>query len=190
MRRIPILATIVVLAAVALMVSLGFWQLRRLHEKEALLAHYAAAKGNPAPVEWGPDGPGEDLLYRRSHLDCVSVGQRSGIAGRNTRDDAGVAQTARCTLPGGGTALVVMGWSQQPLAGGDWKGGPVTGVIAPGPRLVADPPVAGLEANAIPDPADLPNNHLSYAGQWFLFALTALVIYVLALRRGKSAKKD
>ena len=63
-------------------------------------------------------------------------------------------------------------------------------MIAPGPRLVADPPVAGLQANAVPDPSDLPNNHLSYAGQWFLFAATALVIYVLAVRRGKSAGKD
>ena len=29
----------------------------------------------------------------------------------------------------------------------------------------------------------IPNNHLSYAVQWFLFALTALVIYVLAVRK-------
>jgi len=28
-----------------------------------------------------------------------------------------------------------------------------------------------------------PNNHLSYAIQWFFFAATALVIYVLALRK-------
>jgi len=190
MRRIPILATIVVLAAVGVMVSLGFWQLRRMHEKEALLARYAAASANPAPVEWSPAGPGDDMLYRKSRLTCASVGLRSGIAGRNAAGEPGVAQTARCTLAGGGTALVVMGWSQQPLAARDWRGGVVTGVIAPGPRLVADPPVAGLQANAVPDPSDLPNNHLSYAGQWFLFAATALVIYVLAVRRGKSAGKD
>jgi len=59
----------------------------------------------------------------------------------------------------------------------------VMGVVAPGPRLVADPPMAGLEASARPDPSELPNNHLSYAGQWFLFALVALVIYGLALRK-------
>jgi cytochrome oxidase assembly protein ShyY1 len=57
------------------------------------------------------------------------------------------------------------------------------GVVAPGPRLVADPPLAGLAANARPDPSDIPNNHLSYAVQWFLFAVTALVIYLLALRK-------
>ncbi|MBU6269649.1 MAG: SURF1 family protein, partial [Sphingomonadales bacterium] len=63
----------------------------------------------------------------------------------------------------------------------DWRGGAVAGVIAPGPRLVADPPLAGLAANARPDPGTIPNNHLSYAVQWFLFALTALVIYAIAL---------
>jgi surfeit locus 1 family protein len=57
------------------------------------------------------------------------------------------------------------------------------GVIAPGPRLVADPPLAGLDANAMPDPSEIPNNHFAYAVQWFLFAATALVIYVLAVRR-------
>ena len=47
---------------------------------------------------------------------------------------------------------------------------------------MADPPLAGLAANARPDPRDIPNNHLSYAVQWFLFATTAMVIYLLALR--------
>ena len=49
--------------------------------------------------------------------------------------------------------------------------------------MVAIEPVAGLQPLAAPDPADLPNNHLAYAGQWFLFALTALVIYGLVLRQ-------
>jgi surfeit locus 1 family protein len=78
--------------------------------------------------------------------------------------------------------IVDLGFSRD-LAAPAWTGGEVTGVIAPGPRLVADPPLAGLEAMTRPDPGELPNNHLAYAGQWFFFALTALVIYVLALRR-------
>ena len=57
------------------------------------------------------------------------------------------------------------------------------GILAPGGKIVADPPLAELGPLAKPDPADLPNNHLAYAGQWFFFALTALVIYILALRR-------
>lgn len=83
-------------------------------------------------------------------------------------------------------ADVVLGWSREaePVA---WKGGFVAGTVVPtgelGFKIVADPPLAGLQPNAKPDPADLPNNHLAYAGQWFFFALTALAIYVLALRR-------
>ena len=50
-------------------------------------------------------------------------------------------------------------------------------------HIVADPPLAGLIANARPDPRDIPNNHWSYAIQWFAFAATALIIYALALRR-------
>jgi surfeit locus 1 family protein len=51
---------------------------------------------------------------------------------------------------------------------------------------VAAPPLAGLEANAIPDPAEIPNNHFAYAVQWFVFAATALVIYGLALRKRRA----
>ena len=37
-RRIPILSTIVVIAAVLTMIGLGIWQLGRKTEKEALIA--------------------------------------------------------------------------------------------------------------------------------------------------------
>ena len=50
-------------------------------------------------------------------------------------------------------------------------------------HIVANPPLAGLQPNATPDPRDIPNNHFSYAVQWFLFAGVALVIYALALRK-------
>lgn len=182
-RRIPIFATLVVLAAVAAMIALGFWQMRRLHEKEALLARYAAARSMSAELEWTSAGIAQDQLYRRARLACTEVTGRSSIAGRSAAGIPGMAQTAWCTLPGGGHARVVLGWSVQPTAGTTWAGGEVRGVLAPGPRLVADPPVAGLDANALPDPSEIPNNHLSYAIQWFFFAATALVIYGLALAK-------
>ncbi|TCM17289.1 cytochrome oxidase assembly protein ShyY1 [Novosphingobium sp. PhB165] len=187
MPRIPILPTLVVAAAVALMIWLGFWQLRRLDEKESLLAHYAAAQTMTAEVSWPRDAAGQkDRLYRRARIDCVSAANRSSMAGRNANGESGMAQTAECTLADGSKALVVLGWSRLPMAGGDWSGGALHGVIAPGPRLVAAPPVAGLEANAIPDPSEIPNNHFAYAVQWFFFAATALVIYALALmKRGR-----
>jgi len=180
-RRIPILASLVVLAAVAVMIALGFWQLRRLHEKEALLATYAETKGAPGEIAWTGGGPGEHFLYRRAHLECVEVTSHSSMAGRNAKGDSGMAQTAQCTLPDGGSAKVVLGWAMTPDAGKDWQGGTVRGVVAPGPRLVADPPLGGLEANAIPDPSEIPNNHFSYAMQWFFFATTALAVYAIAV---------
>lgn len=183
MRRLPVVATLVVLAAAGVMIWLGFWQLDRMNRKEALLAHYAAAQRMSAEVEWTAAGVGEDLLYRRGRIDCPAVAEVSSMAGRNRAGTVGMAQTVQCMMPGGGKALVVLGWSARPDAAPAWQGGTVHGVIAPGPRLIADPPLAGLEANAIPDPAELPNNHLSYAVQWFLFAATALVIYGIALRR-------
>ena len=184
MRKIPILPTLIVLVAAGVMVRLGFWQISRLHEKEALLAHYAAARGNPEEVEWPSTRQAQlDLMYRRARFVCASAASRSSMAGTNASGESGVSQTVQCAGPGGTNVLVELGWSREPVAGEAWGGGTVHGVIAPGPRLVADPPLAGLDANEIPDPSSIPNNHLSYAVQWFLFAATALVIYALALRK-------
>ena len=182
-RRIPLFATLLVLAAIAVMIALGLWQLRRMHEKEALLARYASASSLSADVPFPQsEAAAEPLLYRHSRIDCRAVSDATTKAGSNAQGESGLAHYVTCALPGGGRAAVVLGWSRDPGVPG-WRGGQVMGVIAPGPRLVADPPLAGLQANARPDPAELPNNHLSYAVQWFLFAGTALVIYVIALRR-------
>lgn len=179
--RVPVVATLLVLAAVAVMVRLGFWQLDRLHQKQDLLVRYAAAQADPAPVAW-PENPATatTLLYRRSAVDCAEVRDATWKAGSGAQGQAGLARTVTCRTADGARATVVLGWSREPRAA-DWRGGLVTGVIAPGPRLVADPPLAGLDALARPDPATIPNNHLSYAVQWFLFAGTALVIYAIAL---------
>lgn len=183
MRRLPIFATLLVLAAVGVMIRLGFWQLDRLHQKEALLTRYAAAQGMSAEVPFPRnENAAEPLLYRHTRIDCPKVGAVSVIAGHNAKGETGMAHVADCLLADGGTTRVVLGWSRDPKPA-LWQGGAVGGVIAPGPRLVADPPLAGLEANARPDPGDLPNNHLAYAVQWFLFAATALVIYGLAIRK-------
>lgn len=183
MRRLPVIPTLLVLAAVAVMIRLGFWQLDRLHQKEALLARYATAQTMSADVPFPQDAAtAQPLLYRHARVDCRQVTGIKPIAGHNVRGESGLAQTADCLLAGGGKARVVLGWSRTPEPAA-WSGGAAMGVIAPGPRLIADPPLAGLAANARPDPADIPNNHLSYAVQWFLFAATALVIYGLAVRK-------
>jgi surfeit locus 1 family protein len=186
-RRIPVFATLVVVAAVATMIGLGLWQLQRLQWKEALLARYHRAEAMNSDAPWPVDASAvAPVLYRHATLDCVSAGNPASVAGRDLRGRPGIAHLADCTLAGGATARVVLGWSTNPAAV-EWRGGRVQGTIAPGPRLVASPPAAGLEANARPDPADIPNNHLAYAIQWFLFAATALVIYGLALRKRLAA---
>ena len=185
-RRIPIVSTLVVLAAVATMVSLGIWQLHRKAWKEGLIARYEQAETMNSEVPW-PTGPGEyeSALYRRSSVNCAVVTGMAEIAGRSANGVPGWAHIAHCSLPGGGAADVALGWSNGP-APVSWRGGPVSGWVAGSEnavRLVASPPEADLAQLAAPDPRDLPNNHLSYAVQWFLFATTAVVIYVLALRK-------
>jgi surfeit locus 1 family protein len=183
-------STLVVAAAVALMVSLGFWQLHRKQWKEAEIARYEAAQTSGAEVPW-PRTPAEydRALYHPSRVDCTEVTGFGAIAGRSETGQPGWSHIAHCRLHSGGTAEVALGWSAEP-ADPHWRGGEVTGWIASarrGVRLVASPPQAGLAPLARPDPGAMsgttPMGHLSYAVQWFLFATAALVIYVLALRK-------
>ncbi len=185
-RAIPILPSLLVAAAVAVMLALGVWQIERLHWKEGMIAQFYAAERDITPVI----DPGHSLrnvpLYRHASIDCRDPRDWQAIAGRNVMDDAGFAHVARCTLADGTHARVVAGWSTDP-ATPNWAGGRIAGIVAPagaqGPWIVSASPVAGLVANAVPDPNDTPNNHLFYAIQWFIFAGAAAVIYALALRR-------
>jgi surfeit locus 1 family protein len=191
LKRLPLIPTLLVLAAVAVMVRLGFWQIDRLHEKHSNLDRYAAAQSISAEIPWPREqAERQTSLFRRATIECRSVGQDQPLAGHNAGGQTGWAHAFDCDLAQGDRTQVVIGWSRD-LAPRQWLGGAVSGWIAPGAgdgiRLIADPPLAGLEANAKPDPATVPNNHLSYAVQWFLFALTALVIYGIALRKRLAA---
>lgn len=186
-RKVPLLPTLIVAAAVAAMIALGVWQLRRAEWKANLLAHYAQAQAMSSEVPWPRSAAEvERSLFRWSGFTCERVLEVRTTAADNASGRGGVSQIARCALAGGGEGEVALGWSvpTQPF---QWSGGDVRGIIGPGGAfgavLHAGKPAPGLEPLAAPDPADVPNNHLAYAGQWFFFALTAVVIYVLALRR-------
>jgi surfeit locus 1 family protein len=186
-RRIPIVATLVVIAAAGVMIRLGIWQLDRMKWKKALIAQYETAQTSGAEVPW-PTTPAEveGALFYRSRLDCVQAMRIDAIAGQSVDGQPGWSHIAHCRLPNGGTADVALGWSDGP-ANPPWKGGEVTGWVssgARGARLIASPPQAGLAQlyrSGPPDPT--PTGHLFYAIQWFAFAAMALVIYPLALRR-------
>ena len=188
-RRLPLVPTFLVLAAAAAMIALGTWQLRRAGQKEALIASYQAAQGLP-PTSWPTGRTGDDdlPLFRRASGMCLQPVSAKAIAGRNRRGESGYSHLVECRTGGleGPGMRIDIGWSRDPRAGAGWKGGPVSGIIAPDGerrmRLVSDSGFAGLEPSALPDIADVPNNHLSYAFQWFAFAALALLIYVLALR--------
>lgn len=186
--RLPIIPTAIVAAAVAAMVWLGIWQLHRASWKKTLIARYETNARLP-PVAW-PSVPPADgrLLYRRASGFCVQpVGWRA-VAGRNLQDQTGWSHIASCRTGGleGPGMEVDVGWSTSPNPP-QWRGGAVSGLIVPDRkhliRLVAANAAPGLVASAPPAPADMPNNHLAYAVQWFAFAATALVIYLIALRR-------
>lgn len=190
-RQLPLISTIIVVAAAGVMVWLGFWQLGRADEKAALIAQYEAALQLPDKVDWPKPEDYDASLFRRSTVECRQVRGIDSVSGKSGRGQNGWAHIARCSHAGAGVANVAIGWSRDPNAP-DWSGGNVSGFIAPYGKfvkLVAEEPQAGLQALAKPDPNDLPNNHLAYAGQWFFFALTALIIYWFAVK-SRLAKRD
>lgn len=195
MRRLPILPSLIVAAAVAVMIGLGVWQLQRAAWKERLLGDLAAAPALP-PVDLDrvlAEGSATVLAFRRATITCAAGDQRPMLrAGRNRQNVSGYSFFLLCR-PGeaglAGRIQINAGWSQA--LNNDLRlvpQGPVSGSIGTVEEgepviLTADPPLAPLAPSAPPSIDAIPNNHLMYAGQWFFFALTALIIYALALRR-------
>ena len=187
-RRLPLIPTLLVGLAIAVMIGLGFWQLERREQKLALLENYTAAAGLP-PIGWPSLPPKEPLpFFRYATGNCLQVTGFRTAAGQNLKGEPGFLVIADCRTGAEGPGMAVeLGWSKNPNAGKAWQGGLVSGTIAPDSqsrmRLVAASPGPGLMASAPPSPDTIPNNHLSYAVQWFLFAGIAAVIYGLALRQ-------
>jgi surfeit locus 1 family protein len=200
MRRLPILSTLIVAAAVAVMIVLGVWQLQRAAWKERLLADLQAAQTMPA-LDLDPllargatgDVP---LAFRRVLVSCAPSDTAPSLrGGRSRAGQPGYSYFIRCRPGADGLAgriEVNAGWASGPdsslrprlpnvVAG-------VLGTVEPaGPIiLTAAQPAAGLEASEPPSVDEIPNNHMAYAFQWFFFAATALIVFVFALRRRRS----
>jgi surfeit locus 1 family protein len=231
-----VVATVVALSAAALCVRLGFWQLDRLHERQARneavraaqlrppvpldSAAFAVAASDAAAWEWRPvEASGS---YRHEGDMVLRARARDGRPG--------VHLVSPLVLPDGRVVMVNRGWVPAPdgatadvralrtaapvrvrgvlramQAGAD-AGMPASGragrdttwrrVDLAVARVRAGGPVLPLVLQQLPssaDPADPPlpeplpelseGNHLSYAVQWFSFAVIALVGLVVLLRR-------
>ncbi len=197
MKRIPVLATSIVALAVALMIALGCWQLfDRLPKKETFLAQLAANPARP-PVAFPSIPTDKSLLYRRTSAFCLEpTSWRTEGAGRY-----GWRFIAQCRTGAEGPGFAAeMGVSRDPNFKPVWRGGEVSGTIALAPvhrslignlftatpdtlMIVADTPPPGLTVAPRQSLDSIPNNHLAYGVQWFLFAGIAAVIYGIALRR-------
>ena len=192
-RRLPLIPTIVVALAAAVMIALGIWQLGRAKQKDALIARYAAAQTMP-PITF-PNGPlGDDQLplFRHATAMCLRPVANRVTAGSNRDGEPGFVSIVDCSTGAEGPGKAVeLGWSKNPNAKVDWRGGLVSGIVAPDKRsrmrLVAATAPPGLEPSAPPSLDTIPNNHRSYAAQWFLFAALAIGIYLLANRQRLAA---
>jgi cytochrome oxidase assembly protein ShyY1 len=201
-KRWPLIPTILVLAAVAVMIALGVWQLQRKTEKEALIALFQRNMAMSSMVAYPELPPVPDaFLYRKSSVVCLEPVRWDPRSGTDRKGKSGIRMIADCRTGAEGPGVLVDVGIGDDFAPPKWTGGVVQGTIVPGPEqpsvmqrlmgnatparamLIADQPAAGLRASAVPSAEDTPNNHLAYAGQWFLFAAAALVIYILAVRR-------
>lgn len=202
MRRLPLVPTLMTLIMAGVMVWLGVWQLHRRDEKHRLIAALEAAKTLPpvSPSEFyrAMIGAGS-VQYRRAVVPCRPgrVAPYDIRGGESPSGQGGFLVLVACSHPPGrGPDLVVVaGWSNKvaPPKGlvidtefdgtiierpyGKEAGRPPFMLI---PRTAVPP----LQVSRMPRPEDLPDNHLSYAIQWFAFAATLLVIYTLFILRG------
>ncbi|WIW87838.1 SURF1 family protein [Sphingobium sp. V4] len=200
--RLPIVPTIMVALAVLAMIALGAWQLQRRAGKAEALALAAANPGRLAIAfpKLAPVDPA--ILFRPSSVHCLTVVQWQVEAGRAADGSSGYRHIAHCSTGAEGPGvLVAVGVGQKPDDKPAWTGGQVEGWISQEPdhralltrmggkasplrpMLIARQAPPGLKPVAPPSAADLPNNHLAYAVQWFFFAAVAVIIYILALRR-------
>ena len=198
--RLPIFSTLIVTLAVAIMIALGVWQLDRKQEKEAQLAQLAANRTLPA-IAYPELGPlDQNLLFRKSSVTCLSVEGWSVEAGKADDDKTGFRYIAQCATGAEGPgARVAIGVGPKPDLKPAWTGGIIAGwIVMEGgdsslierlagqgtpatPMLVADTGQGGLKTPAVPSVESVPNNHLAYAVQWFLFAAIAAIIYAILL---------
>jgi surfeit locus 1 family protein len=205
-RRLPIGATLLTLLMVPVLIGLGVWQLQRREWKHQLIARLEAAKTLP-PVtahDYYRAMIGvADLQYRHAEVDCrpgrvAPYDVKGGTsAGGDEGGQGGFLILVDCNDPARHAQpdlVVVAGWTLRPDTikqldldthfSGTLIDRPY-GTEPGRPQFMLIPTTAapGLLPSRVPVPDDLPDNHLSYALQWFAFAATLGVIYAVYVRQ-------
>lgn len=200
-RRIPIIPTIVTTVGILTLCGLGRWQLERREWKRDLIASLEAARTLPpvSPAEFRAAMAGAiSVQYRRAAISC-HAGERRPYdlrPGSSAGGTSGFYVLVSCRpndLPP--DIVAVAGWTRRADAKDltlflDHE---LAGVVIQNPygdapsrprfMLIPDTAIAPLERSRQPQPDDLPDNHLAYAGQWFGLAIALAAIYGLWLRR-------
>jgi surfeit locus 1 family protein len=192
-----------------LCVAAGIWQLNRLAARRArngVLAARLALPPLPLQGDISVDSARQRRVVARGIYDFSA--ERTW-PGRSFEGTPGVALVTPLRIPGGSVVLVDRGWVPSPDAfhvdHALYREPPpdtvtITGIAMIPPRGRGDVEVAGFLPFVIqletPSPArGLPRRwpppafdngpHLSYAVQWFSFALIALVGTAVLIRRGR-----
>lgn len=187
--------------AIPVLIGLGVWQLQRMEWKNALHATLAAEAAKPMlDLGAGPLPAGMQFRQVGLLVDCPKQ-TPGGKMGYSPDGVIGYSVMLHCRA-GADELLVDAGWGPRPDS---WANVPglwrpphkVTGMLIeseharPRYTLVADDAPAPLVPSARPTLDTIPNNHLSYAIQWFTFAaLLGLIwwLYVRRWRRGSTVK--
>lgn len=121
-RRFPAVLTLVTLVALAILISLGVWQVKRLAWKEALLARVAAlqsAPARPADAVLAQMAAGGDADFTRVALDCPGLAKAPFLELYAVRDgEPGVRLVSACPIKtaGYGAVLVDRGFVAQTVS--------------------------------------------------------------------------
>ncbi|HEV8511432.1 MAG TPA: SURF1 family protein [Gemmatimonadales bacterium] len=208
MPRRDVVAAVVAVLVAAACVRLGIWQLDRLSQRRSLNASLAALQALP-PLElrdrsMSLDAARERRIVARGVYDFAA--ERTW-PGRSFEGTPGVALITPLRLPDGSAVLVDRGWVPSPDAFHVDHGAyrepdtaTITGIARVPPRGRGDVDTTGflpfiIEVQTAEPARGLPRRwpppsfgngpHLSYAIQWFSFALIVLVGTAAMIRKGR-----
>lgn len=209
MRRQDITLGVVAILVATVCVLLGRWQLNRLTQRRARNSVLAARLALP-PLTVRRDIGADSARQRRVVTQGVyDFSAERTWPGRSFQGTPGVALITPLRLADGSVVLVDRGWVPSPDAFHvdhalyrEPDTATVTGIALIPPRGRGDVDVAGflpfviqLETPEPPPNRGLPRRwpppafddgpHLSYAIQWFSFALIALVGTAVLIRKGR-----